>query len=95
MPATTAAILLSELVVASEHPLPWRTEKQIASDENQYLRRRLEAIERTALKLNLGGPSAEIQGLKERLELESAEVLRLRETVYALKADKIAMADVR
>lgn len=66
----------------------------MASDENQYLRRRLEAIERTTLKLNLGGASGEIQVLKDRLELESAEVLRLRETMYALQAEKLSMTEV-
>lgn len=67
----------------------------MAVDENGYLRRRLEAIERTTLKLNLGGVSGDLQLLRERLELESGEVLRLRETVDALQADKIAMARVR
>ena len=64
------------------------------SDENGYLRRRLEAIERTTLKLNIGGVSSDLQILRERLDLESAEVVRLREAVAALQKDKLALSEV-
>lgn len=67
---------------------------QVASDENGYLRRRLEAIERTTLKLNLGGASDDLQVLRERLALESKEVLRLRKTADDLQIDKLAMSEV-
>lgn len=65
------------------------------SDENTFLRRRLEAIERTTLKLNIGGVSSDLQILRERLELEAAEVSRLRGTVAALQNDKVIMTEVR
>lgn len=65
------------------------------SDENSFLRRRLEAIERTTLKLNIGGVSNDLQILRERLELEAAEVSRLRGTVAALQNDKVIMTEVR
>lgn len=64
------------------------------SDENAFLRRRLEAIERTTLKLNIGGTSNELQMLRERLDLESAEVVRLRGAVVALQNDKLALSEV-
>lgn len=70
------------------------TTKQVAADENGYLRRRLEAIERTTLKLNLGGTGDDIRVLRERLELESEEVLRLRETVDTLQTEKLAISEV-
>eukprot|EP00903_Cladosiphon_okamuranus_P008105 g7812.t1 len=66
---------------------------QADSDENAFLRRRLEAIERTTLKLNIGGVSSDLQTLRERLELESAEVLRLRGVVAALQQDKLALSE--
>lgn len=65
------------------------------SDENSFLRRRLEAIERTTLKLNIGGVSNDLQILRERLELEAAEVSRLRGTVAVLQNDKVMMTEVR
>ena len=68
---------------------------QVASDENGYLRRRLEAIERTALKLNFGGVNNELKMLRERLDVESGEVLRLRKRVDSLQAEKLAMSEVR
>ena len=68
---------------------------QVASDENGYLRRRLEAIERTALKLNFGGVNNELKILRERLDVESGEVLRLRKRVDSLQAEKLAMSEVR
>ncbi|CAN0227072.1 unnamed protein product, partial [Ectocarpus sp. 8 AP-2014] len=68
---------------------------QVESDENTFLRRRLEAIERTTLKLNIGGVSNDLQILRERLELEAAEVSRLRGTVAALQNDKVMMTEVR
>lgn len=64
------------------------------SDENGFLRRRLEAIERTTLKLNIGGASNDLQMLRERLDLESAEVARLRGAVVALQNDKLALSEV-
>lgn len=67
---------------------------QVESDENAFLRRRLEAIERTTLKLNIGGTSNELQMLRERLDLESAEVARLRLAVVALQNDKLALSEV-
>ncbi|CBJ29045.1 hypothetical protein Esi_0133_0042 [Ectocarpus siliculosus] len=66
---------------------------QVESDENSFLRRRLEAIERTTLKLNIGGVSNDLQILRERLELEAAEVSRLRGTVAALQNDKVMMTE--
>lgn len=69
--------------------------QQVASEENGYLRRRLEAIERTTLKLNLGGASDDVQVLKERLEVESQEVQRLRETVDVLQGEKLSISEVR
>ncbi|CAM9443367.1 unnamed protein product [Ectocarpus sp. 12 AP-2014] len=66
---------------------------QVESDENTFLRRRLEAIERTTLKLNIGGVSNDLQILRERLELEAAEVSRLRGTVAALQNDKVMMTE--
>lgn len=76
------------------YPLSWTTAQQVASDENGYLRRRLEAIERTTLKLNLGGASDNVQVLKERLEVESQEVQRLRETVDVLQGEKLSVSEV-
>lgn len=70
------------------------SDNQATLEENQYLRRRLEAIERTALKLNLGGSSGEIEVLKGRLNSESAEVLRLRDKIDALQYDKISIIEV-
>lgn len=64
------------------------------SDENAFLRRRLEAIERTTLKLNIGGTSNNLQMLRERLDLESAEVVRLRGVVVGLQNDKLALSQV-
>ncbi|CAB1120523.1 unnamed protein product [Ectocarpus sp. CCAP 1310/34] len=66
---------------------------QVESDENNFLRRRLEAIERTTLKLNIGGVSNDLQILRERLELEAAEVSRLRGTVAALQNDKVMITE--
>lgn len=77
------------LTLATRLPPP----HQVASDENQYLRRRLEAIERTALKLNLPGSKGGSQALNENPE--HSEVLRLRDTARALQADKLAMSQVR
>lgn len=68
--------------------------QQGALDENQLLRRRLEAIERTALKLNLPGPKGEIEAPTERLDLECSEVLRLKDTIVTLKADKFKVTEV-
>lgn len=67
---------------------------QADSDENAFLRRRLEAIERTTLKLNIGGASSDLQMLRERLELESTEVVRLREVVAALQQEKLVLSEV-
>lgn len=67
---------------------------QADSDENAFLRRRLEAIERTTLKLNIGGASSDLQMLRERLELESTEVVRLREVVAALQKEKLVLSEV-
>ena len=67
----------------------------MASDENGYLRRRLEAIERTALKLNFGGVNNDLKILRERLDVESGEVLRLRKKVDSLQAEKLVMSEVR
>ncbi|CAM9152646.1 unnamed protein product, partial [Hapterophycus canaliculatus] len=66
---------------------------QVESDENEYLRRRLEAIERTTLKLNIGGGPSDLQILRERLDLESAEVVRLRSTVAGLQEEKLVLAE--
>ena len=68
--------------------------EQADADENAFLRRRLEAIERTTLKLNIGGVSSDLQSLRERLELESTEVVRLRGVVAALQKDKLALSEV-
>lgn len=71
------------------------TAYQVASDENGYLRRRLEAIERTALKLNFGGVNNDLKILRDRLDVESGEVVRLRKRVDSLQAEKLAMSEVR
>ena len=55
----------------------------------------MEAIERTALKLNFGGVNNELKILRERLDVESGEVLRLRKRVDSLQAEKLAMSEVR
>eukprot|EP00752_Nemacystus_decipiens_P001891 g1821.t1 len=68
-------------------------ESKADSDENAFLRRRLEAIERTTLKLNIGGVSSDLQTLRERLELESTEVVRLRGVVTTLQKDKLALSE--
>lgn len=73
--------------------LATRLPNQVASDENQYLRRRLEAFERTALKLNLPGSKGGSQGVNENLE--PSEIARLRDTAHALEADKVALSQVR
>lgn len=66
----------------------------MASGENQFLRRRLEAIERTTLKLNIGGGDSETDLLKKRIEIESREVVRLRGVVDTLQAEKITISEV-
>ena len=71
------------------------TNNQVAADENGYLRRRLEAIERTSLKLNLGGENHDLKVLRGRLDVESGEVLRLRKKVDSLQAEKLKMSEVR
>lgn len=73
---------------------PYLGVPQADADENAFLRRRLEAIERTTLKLNIGGVSSDLQTLRERLELESTEVVRLRGVVAALQKDKLALSEV-
>lgn len=95
--------LCNQLITPNDDPHPTRPSpthssetisQQVASEENGYLRRRLEAIERTTLKLNLGGASDDIQVLKERLEVESQEVQRLRETVDVLQGEKLSISEV-
>lgn len=93
----------NQLMTPNDDPHPTRPSatpssetifQQVASEENGYLRRRLEAIERTTLKLNLGGASDDIQVLKERLEVESQEVQRLRKTVDVLQGEKLSISEV-